>query len=208
MNILITGANRGIGRALLLEAQRRGYTTIATMRNPVESAYYLDLSEKDSIDKFADELVETVDILINNAGVLYKDNFGNLDYENFIKTFKVNTLGALFLTEALYKRGKLRQGGKVVNISSVLGSIELTSGTNSFSYSLSKAALNMVTKLLSNKLKGISVISVHPGWVKTEMGGKEAPVLPNDSAKGILNVIEEINDTGVFVDYTGKLLPW
>ncbi|MBT1248150.1 MULTISPECIES: SDR family oxidoreductase [unclassified Thermosipho (in: thermotogales)] len=208
MNILITGANRGIGRALLLEAQRRGYTIIATMRNPVEGAYYLDLSEKDSIDKFADELVETVDILINNAGVLYKDNFGNLDYENFIKTFKVNTLGALFLTEALYKRGRLRRGGKVVNISSVLGSIELTSGTTSFSYSLSKAALNMVTKLLSDKLKGISVISVHPGWVKTEMGGKEAPVSPNDSAKGILNVIEEINDTGIFVDYTGKLLPW
>ncbi|OOC42632.1 SDR family oxidoreductase [Thermosipho sp. 1074] len=208
MNILITGANRGIGRALLLEAQRRGYTIIATMRNSVEGAYYLDLSEKDSIDKFADELVETVDILINNAGVLYKDNFGNLDYENFIKTFKVNTLGALFLTEALYKRGRLRRGGKVVNISSVLGSIELTSGTTSFSYSLSKAALNMVTKLLSDKLKGISVISVHPGWVKTEMGGKEAPVSPNDSAKGILNVIEEINDTGIFVDYTGKLLPW
>ncbi|ABR30414.1 short-chain dehydrogenase [Thermosipho melanesiensis] len=206
MTILVTGANRGIGLALVKEAKKRGHMVIQTMRKSINKAYYLDLSDLNSIEKFVDELPLEIDVLINNAGILYKDKFGILNYENFLNSFKVNTLGALFLTETLYKRNKLRK--KVINITSILGSIELTNNTPSFSYSISKAALNMVTKLLSTNLKGISVISVHPGWVRTDMGGKEAPIFPEESAKGILNIAEQVEDTGTFIDYTGKLLPW
>lgn len=216
MNILITGANRGIGYALLKEALKRGHLVIAATRKPEMikidnnrvSVYFLDLLDKDSIEKFVETLSVEVDALINNAGVLYKDSFENLEYDYFLNTFKVNTLGPLFLSQRLYKSGKLKSGGKIINISSILGSIALLGGTTSYSYSVSKAALNMVTKLLSSKLKDIKVISVHPGWVKTDMGGKEAPVMPEESAKGIMDIVENVEESGVFLDYTGKSLPW
>ncbi|MDK2885941.1 MAG: hypothetical protein PWP54_499 [Thermosipho sp. (in: thermotogales)] len=223
MTYLITGANRGIGLALTKEALKRGNKVIAATRKPKEENLIklknsgadlvimeLDVSDYDSIIRFSSELKYDVDILINNAGVLYRDRFPELVYENFISSFKVNTLGALFLTQELYKNKKLRQGGKIINIDSILGSISNASGTTSYSYSVSKAALNMVTKLLSSFFlrEQIIVFSVHPGWVKTDMGGKEAPIEPEDSAKGIIDLSEKVSETGKFYDFTGRELEW
>ncbi|QTA38725.1 SDR family oxidoreductase [Thermosipho ferrireducens] len=225
MNWLITGANRGIGLALTREVLKKGYRVIAAIRNVrAESLNLLmeegkklvvkklDVSDSDSIANFSERLEYKINVIINNAGILLRDKFPNLPYENFIYSFKVNTLGALFLIQELYRRGKIYTKAKIVNIDSILGSINHATGGVSYSYSLSKAALNMVTKLLSQYLvkDNIVVISIHPGWVKTDMGGMEAPLTPEESAKGIINVIENLtmNDTGKFFEYNGKELEW
>ncbi|MBO8160717.1 MAG: SDR family oxidoreductase [Thermosipho sp. (in: Bacteria)] len=223
MIYLITGANRGIGLALTKEALRRKHKVIAAVRNPQAESLQnmiengenivvlkLDVSDCDSIKKFVDELEFKVDVLINNAGVLFRDKFPNLKYENFIKSFETNALGPLFLTRELYEQGKINKGGKIINIDSILGSISNTSATTSYSYSVSKAALNMITKLLSHYFlkENISVLSIHPGWVKTDMGGMEAPITPEESAKGIMDLIEVFEGTGRFFDYTGREIEW
>jgi NAD(P)-dependent dehydrogenase (short-subunit alcohol dehydrogenase family) len=223
MTYLITGANRGIGLALTKEALKRNYKVIATTRKPNSESLLelknngadivimeLDVSDYQSIKNFSEKLEYQVDVLINNAGVLYRDRFPELVYENFINSFKVNTLGALFLTQELYKNKKLKQGGKIINIDSILGSISNASGTTSYSYSISKAALNMATKLLSGFFvrEKIVVFSVHPGWVRTDMGGREAPLNPEESAKGIIDLSEKVNETGKFYDYKGREIEW
>lgn len=223
MTYLITGANRGIGLALTKEALKRNYKVIAATRKPNSESLLelknngadivimeLDVSDYQSIKNFSEKLEYQVDVLINNAGVLYRDRFPELVYENFINSFKVNTLGALFLTQELYKNKKLKQGGKIINIDSILGSISNASGTTSYSYSISKAALNMATKLLSGFFvrEKIVVFSVHPGWVRTDMGGREAPLNPEESAKGIIDLSEKVNETGKFYDYKGREIEW
>lgn len=223
MTYLITGANRGIGLALTREALKRNHKVIAATRKPNSDSLIelknsgadiiimeLDIADENSIKNFSKKLDHKIDILINNAGVLYSDNFPELVYENFINSFKVNTLGALFLTQELYKHEKLNKNGKIINIDSILGSISNASGTTSYSYSVSKAALNMVTKLLSNFFikEDILVLSVHPGWVRTDMGGSAAPLTPEESAKGIIDLSEKINETGKFYDYAGRKIEW
>ncbi|SHH44159.1 SDR family oxidoreductase [Thermosipho atlanticus] len=221
MTFLITGANRGIGFALTKEILKKKHKVIAAVRNlkaknllQLEEEnidiMHLDISDYNSIVDFSAQLKCEVDILINNAGVLFKDSFPELKYEDFLNSFKVNTLGALFLTQELYKNKKLKKGGKIVNIDSILGSISNTRTTPSYCYSISKAALNMATKLLSNYFlkEDILVFSVHPGWVKTDMGGKNAPITPEESAKNIINLIENVKETGKFYDYTGKEIEW
>jgi len=223
MTYLITGANRGIGLALTKEALKRNYKVIAATRKPNSESLLelknsgadivimeLGVSDYQSIKNFSEKLEYQVNILINNAGVLYRDRFPELVYENFMNSFKVNTLGALFLIQELYKNKKLKQGGKIINIDSILGSISNASGTTSYSYSVSKAALNMATKLLSNFFvkEKIVVFSVHPGWVRTDMGGSEAPLTPEESAKGIIDLSEKVNETGKFYDYKGREIKW
>ena len=226
MVAVVSGANRGLGLALTRELLSRGYEVHVGVRKvdarslkELDSEYggrlhvhRLDVSDPDSIESFARELKGVgVDLLVNNAGVLFKDGLGNLDYEKFLYTIRVNTLGPMFLSNALLENLESKRG-KIVNIDSVMGSISLHSGTHSYSYSVSKAALNMVTKVLATDLRGrgITVVSIHPGWVRTDMGGPGAPLLPEDSARGILNVVERltITDSGKFFDYTGKELPW
>jgi len=224
---VVTGANRGIGLAITKILLERGDTVFAGVRK-VEAknlkelkerfgnrlkVIRLDVSHENSIKEFAERLAnEVIDVLFNNAGVLYKDDMNSLDYEKFLYTIRVNTLGPLFLTKYLLDCLKRSERPVVVNTDSVLGSITTYSGTISYSYSVSKAALNMVTRILANDLRKykIVVISIHPGWVKTDMGGPDAPVLPEDSASGIIKVVDSLNleDTGKFYDYMGREIPW
>jgi len=224
---VVTGANRGIGLAITKVLLGRGDTVFAGVRKveteslkELKGRYgdrlrvmRLDVSSENSIKEFAEGLAdETVDVLFNNAGVLYKDGMNNLDYEKVLYTIRVNTLGPLFLTRYLLDNLKKSERPVVVNTDSVLGSITTYSGTTSYSYSISKAALNMVTRILANDLRRyrIIVISIHPGWVRTDMGGPAAPVLPEDSASGIVKVVDslDIENTGKFYDYTGREVPW
>ena len=224
---VVTGANRGIGLAITKVLLGRGDTVFAGVRKveaeslkELKGRYgdrlgvmRLDVSSESSIREFAEGLAdETVDVLFNNAGVLYKDDMNNLDYEKVLYTIRVNTLGPLFLTRYLLDNLKKSERPVVVNTDSVLGSITTYSGTTSYSYSISKAALNMVTRILANDLRRyrIIVISIHPGWVRTDMGGPAAPVLPEDSASGIVKVVDslDIENTGKFYDYTGREVPW
>ncbi len=222
---LITGVNRGIGRALALKAlddgdkvigvSRREYDSVREMSERFKSKFKFiiaDLRYEKDIEKIVDSIDEKVDFLMNNAGVLFRENYPSFSQDTFLETMKVNTFAPLKLSSLLESRGKLGPKAKIVNTSSVLGSISQASSTPSYSYSISKAALNMVTKLLSSqpRMKQIIVISVHPGWVRTNMGGNAAPVLPEDSAKGIISLARRITmkDSGKFFDYMGREIEW
>ncbi len=226
MRSIVTGANRGIGLALTRELLIRGYEvhvgvrkvgaeSLSSLKKEYPQSFHvhrLDVSDPRSIENFTSEIGELgIDLLINNAGVLHRDGLGNLDYEKFLYTLKVNTMGPMFLSNALVEN-IVKNRGKIVNIDSLMGSISLHSTTRSYSYSVSKAALNMVTRLLATDLKekGVIVVSIHPGWVRTDMGGSEAPLKPEDSARSILNVVEKltITDSGKFFDRTGRELSW
>ncbi len=214
MHWVITGANRGIGLAITKELLQEGEEVTVGIRTsmPIEhqnlKVIKLEVSDPVSIEEFVSKIDKPIDVLINNAGVLIEERFPEVTEEGMLLSFKVNTLGPYMLVQELYKAGKLKESAKIINISSILGSITNTGGTSSIPYSISKAALNMVTKLLSHRLKNMKVISIHPGWVKTDMGGSNAPVLPDESATGIINVIRNLEKSGIFLDYTGKLIEW
>ncbi|MCD6449311.1 MAG: SDR family oxidoreductase [Thermotogaceae bacterium] len=226
MRCVVTGANRGIGYAIAKNLLSQGHSVIAGVRNPEADSlkelkrlydasfevYKLDLADEASIKEFSGNIEDPVDILFNNAGVLYRDSAETVEYEKVLYTIKVNTLGALFLTKYLIKNLTESGNPKVINTSSILGSISSFSGTTSVSYSVSKAALNMVTVSMANDLRkyNIIVISLHPGWVRTDMGGSAAPVLPDESAKGIINLAMGLTmkQSGRFFDYEGREIPW
>lgn len=211
---VITGANRGIGLAITKKLLEEGEEVLVGIRTTMPFQHKnlkvlkLDISLPTSIEDFVKNIDRPVDILISNAGILIEDKFPNVTEESMIISFKVNTMGPYLLVQELFKAGKLRDGAKILNISSILGSISQTGGTTSVPYSISKAALNMVTKLLAHRLKNMRVISIHPGWVKTDMGGPNAPVLPEESAEGIIKIARSIEESGVFLDYTGKKMEW
>ncbi len=226
MRIVITGANRGIGLALTEIYLENGETVIAGVRNTKSESLLklreiygdnlqilkLDVSDESSIKNFANSFDGHVDVLINNAGVLFRDSVYECSYDKFLYTLKVNTLGPFFMVHYLLDKLIHSKNPKVVNISSIMGSLQNFSGTHSVSYSTSKAALNMITKALAHQLmdKKIIVISIHPGWVRTDMGGENAPLDPKESAKNITKLIQKITllDTGNFYDHTGKILEW
>ncbi|MGC8821030.1 MAG: SDR family oxidoreductase [Fervidobacterium sp.] len=214
MHWVITGANRGIGLALTKQLLNEGEEVTVGIRTsmPIEhpklNVLKLEISDSISISEFVSKIDKPVDVLINNAGILIEERFPDVTEESMLLSFKVNTMGPYVLIQELFKSNKLTDGAKIVNISSILGSITNTGGTTSIPYSISKAALNMVTKLVAHKLKKMYVISMHPGWVKTDMGGANAPVLPEESAAGIIKVIRTLDKTGFFLDYTGKMIEW
>jgi len=214
MHWVITGANRGIGLALTKALLSEGEDVTVGIRTsmPIEhqklKTLRVDTSNPVSIEEFVSQIDTPIDVLINNAGVLIEERFPNVTEEGMLLSFKVNTLGPYTLIQECYNKGKLKEGAKIVNISSILGSITNTGGTTSVPYSISKAALNMVTKLLAHKLKNMFVVSIHPGWVKTDMGGQEAPLLPEESAAGIIKVIKNLNKSGIFIDYKGDIIQW
>ncbi|ODN30831.1 SDR family oxidoreductase [Fervidobacterium thailandense] len=214
MHWVVTGANRGIGLAIVKKLLEMGEDVTVGIRtsmpfeHPKLKVLTVDMSNPVSIDEFANRIDKKVDVLINNAGILIEEKFPEVTEEGMILSFKVNTMGPYFLIQSLYKLGKFVPGAKIANISSILGSITNTGGTASYPYSISKAALNMVTKLLAHKLKEYFVVSIHPGWVRTDMGGPNAPLTPEESAEGIIRVVRTLNETGVFLDYTGRRIEW
>ncbi len=214
MHWVITGANRGIGLALTKALLSEGEDVTVGIRTtmPIEhqrlKTLKLDISNPVSIEEFVSQIDTPIDVLINNAGVLIEERFPNVTEEGMLLSFKVNTLGPYTLIQECYNKGKLKEGAKIVNISGILGSITNTGGTTSVPYSISKAALNMVTKLLAHKLKSMFVVSIHPGWVKTDIGGQKAPLLPEESAAGIIKVIKNLNKSGIFIDYKGDIIQW
>lgn len=229
--VLITGANRGIGLEFTRQFLHRGARVFATCRVRDRapelarlartvpdrlSILKLDVSSEASITEVVRELsllTDSLNILVNNAGMLVSgEHFGNVSSKVLIGSFAVNAVGAFLMTQAVEKFLTSTANAKVVNISSILGSIESTTEFYVPSYSISKAALNMVTRLLSIELgkKGVIVTSFHPGWVKTDMGGAQATKTPQESVSGMLSAIDRITfqENGKFLSYTGEELPW
>jgi len=208
--VLITGASKGIGLALSQVFLDNDYQVIGTSRSgkveqinhPNFQALELDLSSFDSIEKAIEILVEEqeFDILINNAGVGSDLNKLVPDKNSFKQTFDVNVTGTVFFTESVLER--LNPDAKIINISSHMGSIQSCNSYDSVAYRMSKNALNMYSKILSNRLKGkYSVASIHPGWVKTNItdgNANNAKLLPIESAHKIFDFIMSYYETGIF----------
>ena len=229
--VLITGANRGIGLEFVRQLLARGDRVIAACRNPgralklteLAGAYPgrlhvlpLDIDKERSIAGFAREtgmLGETLDVLINCAGVLVSgERFGELVAKTFDETLHTNAVGPLLLTQALAPLLARSSRARVVNVSSDLGSLADTVHFHTPSYAVSKAALNMVTRLTAAELapRGIVVVSLHPGWVRTDMGGPGASLSVEESTRGIVDVLEARAGTSHhgFVDYRGREVAW
>lgn len=216
--VLITGCNRGIGLQLAAQLHARGDSVIGVCRNASEELSKLgirvisgiDVSDGTSINELMAELNgEKIDVLINNAGILMRDEFGAIDYDDMLAQYKVNTLGPLRVTEAL--RDNLDEGSKVAIVSSRVGSIDDNSSGNYYGYRASKTAVNQVATNLMHELKprGIAVAILHPGLVATEMTGGQG-ITAEESAKGLIQRIDDltIDTTGGFWHAEGYRLPW
>jgi NAD(P)-dependent dehydrogenase (short-subunit alcohol dehydrogenase family) len=207
--ILITGTSQGIGHALTKLLLINGYKVIGTSTTGIDNinehnykSYSLDLSNLDSIAAFEKNLqIENIkiDILINNAGIGSDLDFELPEEISFQKTFDVNVTGTTFFTEQMLQY--LNVGGKIINISSKMGSINVCEKNDSVAYRMSKAALNMYTKILSNRLEGKQfVASVHPGWVRTNISKSNiiGRLSPEESAQKIFEFISSDFKTGTF----------
>ena len=228
-NVLITGANRGLGLGFVKSFLAKNINVICTTRNIAGSKELLeckkkhpnnleilelDLLEENSENTLSDLLSDKpVDIFINNAGVGNSNQrFGVVSSKPWLELLKVNLIAPLTVTQAIIENIKKGSDKKIYFLSSQLGSIGDNTSGGMYIYRSSKTALNQVVKSLSVDLKpiGITVISLHPGWVKTDMGGPNAPVSIDESVKGMMKVIDttDIGNTGTFLNYDGKELPW
>lgn len=223
--LLITGANRGIGLELTKRYAADGWTIIAACRTPKEAAALaalkgditieaLDVTDYAAVDRLAAKYGGTaIDLLLNNAGI-YGNRDGALtvsDFDTYLQVLHVNSVAPMKLALAFLPHLKRATAAKIATISSRLGSIELGSG-GSYAYRASKAAINagMHNLALDLKSSGISCITLHPGWVKTDMGGAGADIDVGTSAAGLKKVIDglTLKDTGRFYNYDGAELPW
>lgn len=221
MKILITGASRGIGLELTRQALQRGDSVIAIARKPESSKGLTELKNKlgeklqllaidmkadDAPKKIAAVVGENLDGLINNAGIFLKGE----SVDDFMESFRVNSVAPFLLTKALLPALKNSKQPKVIQITSKMGSIDDNTSGGYYVYRASKTALNMINKSISHDNPWLTSIVVHPGWVKTDMGGEAAPVLPEDSAKGIweLALSMKQSQSGKFFEFTGKEIAW
>ncbi len=221
--VLITGANRGLGLEFARQYAADGWNVIGTARKPADAdalealdvrILQLDVADRDSVASLAESLGEDpVDLLINNAGIFPRESrILSVDIDDYMRTLAVNTAGPVLVTAAVLpnlQRGELK---KIVNITSRLGSIEYNTQGGFYGYRESKAALNMFTKTLASELgaDGFICLTLHPGWVSTDMGGPSAPLTPEQSVSGMRTVIANLKpeDNGAYRSYEGEPVPW
>ena len=228
-NVLITGANRGLGLGFVKSFLAKNVNVICTTRNIPGSKELLECKKKypknlqileldllgeNSENSLSDLLSDKpIDIFINNAGVGNSNQrFGVVSSKPWVEVLKVNLIAPLTVTQSIIENIKKSSDKKIYFLSSQLGSIEDNTSGGMYIYRSSKTALNQVVKSLSVDLKpmGITVISLHPGWVKTDMGGPNAPISIDESIKGMMKVIDatDIRNTGTFLNFDGQGLPW
>lgn len=216
--VLVTGANRGIGLELCRQLKSRGDDVIGVCRNASPELRALGVRIVDGVDVADAEGVESlaaavrgeaIDVLVNNAGMLRRDDLDHLDFGDITAQFEVNALGPLRVTRALL--GNLHEGSKVAIVTSRMGSIGDNTSGGYYGYRASKAAVNMIGMSLRRDLEplGVSVVLLHPGMVATDMtGGRGVSV--QASAAGLIERIDALgmNCTGEFRHAEGDTLPW
>ncbi|KAI9031545.1 NAD(P)-binding protein [Phycomyces nitens] len=226
---LITGASRGIGLGLVRVIAEKGHTVIAAARNPekVEGLkalgdanvhrVTLDITNKESIEAAVEQVKKIapqgIDVLINNSGIIDRNyTVENIPGEEYSRIFETNVIGTSNVIQAFLPLLRKANTRHIINISSDVGSIELVEHTLYPAYRVSKTGLNMLTKLFSLQLKdeGFVILAVHPGWVKTDMGGEDALISIDQSVNGIANVAANLTskDNGTYVSNEGKTIPW
>tara|TARA_B100000745_G_scaffold73951_1_gene44573 strand:+ start:869 stop:1528 length:660 start_codon:yes stop_codon:yes gene_type:complete len=219
MHVVITGANRGIGLSLCKAYKEAGAEVTGVCRSVTDDLTALDINVVNEVDvTSAQDLVKLgqslqgrqVDVLINNAGVLRNESIGAMDFSNIQLQFDVNTLGPLKTTLALLPH--LKQGSKVANITSRMGSIADNGSGGYYGYRMSKAALNIASVSLAKDLlpKGVAVGIIHPGFVQTDMVGGAGDISADTAASRIKTRIDELTleTSGTFWHSNGEVLPW
>lgn len=221
--VLITGANRGIGLELARQYSAAGWQVIGTARKPAAAqellevaadVLQLDVTDQESVDRLARDLADRpIDVLVNNAGIqplMWK--LADIDIGEFEKALQVNSIGPVRVVRALLpnlRSGELR---RVVNITTNLSSIAGNTDGGFYGYRESKAALNMFTRTLAAELapEGFICIVLHPGWVRTDLGGPDAPLNVTESVTGMRRVIDGLvpADNGSFRTYSGEQMAW
>jgi NAD(P)-dependent dehydrogenase (short-subunit alcohol dehydrogenase family) len=233
--VFISGTNRGLGLEFVKQYLNRGDQVIATCRKPT-NAHELnelkkthpekltilklevtDKDEREEVYKHIKEQFGSIDIFINNAGIAAGGGsnsyvLGELSSEDVLKVFNVNSVAPVLLVELFLDLIKKGNKPRILNITSGLSSLARKTMVFRYSYCASKTALNMFSKLMALQLKdeGIIVIPLHPGHVKTDLGGYHAPLDPTESIEGMIRVIDSltIEDTGKFINYRYEELPW
>ena len=216
-SVAIVGASRGIGRELVRQYAADGWRVHASARREADlaaltaegaTAYRADVTDEASLAAMADAIGSSIDLLVVNAGVGSREHrLDEVDPANWTRVMTVNALGPLLAARTVGSR--VRQGGKLVALSSIMGSIA-DNGGGAWSYRMSKAALNMGFSCLAIELRprDINVAVLHPGWVRTEMGGDQAPLSPEASVAGLRGVIDALTTSGGFFDHSGRALAW
>ncbi len=225
--ILITGTSRGIGLEWVRQYAERDDRVFATYRTPsaalrgMESVRVtlipLDVGDPASIEAAYHAIkaeTDALDVLINNAAITNEggERLGSFDQASMLEMFRINTIAPTLVTQRFLDLLRRSVGAKVVNITSELGSLALKDSGYAATYSATKAALNSITRSLAFDLRrsGITVVSIDPGWVQTDMGGSSAPLVPEKSVSGMLRVIDQlgVKDTGKFLRWDGATMPW
>ena len=228
---LITGTNRGIGLEFVRQYAKDGWRVFACCRNPAAAEalnhlatqypdqviiHALDVANHAQIEQLSQALSnQTIDLLINNAGVYppeQGDAFGTTDYAAWAYTFEINTMAPLKMAEAFIQQISRSQLKTIITITSKMGSIADNRGGGSYIYRSSKAAVNIVMKSLSIDLNSqqITAVLLHPGWVRTDMGGPDGLISTEQSVTGMRRVISGLNfeDSGKFYAFDGQVVPW
>jgi len=225
---LISGANRGIGRELALRIAARGDYVTATVRSEEARArlaqdaskfedrfriLVVDMRDEMAIRTAAQEMREPIDVLVANAGVIgpKRQSALDMDFDGMLDTLSVNALGPLRLAQAFLPLLRKTTNPRIVFVSSYYGSIS-NAGADQIAYRASKAALNMIMRALANELKpqGVTVVSLHPGWLRTDMGGPSAPLAVEEGVSGMIATINALSlkEAGRFIDFRHQELAW
>lgn len=223
--ILITGTNRGIGLELAKQALGKGWTVYGSARGEVTDPdahichhprfhdLVFDVTDHEAVQAAAASISAPIDILINNAGTIGPERQSTLDmdFDGFAQTFAVNTLAPLAVAQAFLPHLRKSAAPRILTISSSMGSLSYAK-SDRIAYRASKSAVNKVMQGLATDLEpmGVAVALVHPGWVRTDMGGAEADLDVSTSASGILQIAEglTLKRTGRFFNWDGSSAVW
>ncbi len=218
-HVVITGANRGIGLELAHHYQTEGWRVTGTCRETSPELEKVAAQVLDDIDVTSEESIEqlvaaldgqTIDLLINNAGLMQDDTLGGIDVDSLRLQMETNAFAPLRISEALLPN--LQAGSKIANITSRMGSIADNDSGGRYGYRASKAAFNALGRSMAIDLKdrGISVAQLHPGFVKTRMVNFGGLITPEESVAGLAAIIEALNleNSGNFWHSNSDELPW
>ena len=221
---VVTGANRGLGAEWVAQLIEQGWTVYAGYRSDkgrldslaceALSSHQLDVQDRASVQAFADAAPANIDLLVNNAGVADGRwrNISEIDDVWALEVIDINALGPVRVVQALYEKMSHNTLTKIAMVSSLMASIDDCHMGRSYAYRASKTALNMFTVAMKKEAieDQISFVILHPGWVKTSMGGDRAPVEIPESVEGMRSVVDSLTleTSGRFIQFDGEQLPW